>query len=103
MSQNEYLRGQADVAHLDPLAVVALRSFLDLCSDRPSETQKATFSRAGALHLSLLSSILCTGGKLAIFFGAHRRERDGRGEVHSQSSKVRRILVRSVVCLSCVA
>ena len=55
MSQNEYLRGQADVAHLDPLAVVALRSFLDLCSDRPSETQKATFSRAGALHLSLLS------------------------------------------------
>ena len=28
---------------------------LDLCSDRPSETQKATFSRAGALHLSLLS------------------------------------------------
>ena len=30
---------------------------LDLCSDRPSETQKATFSRAGALHLSLLSSV----------------------------------------------
>ena len=28
---------------------------LDLCSDRPSETQKAIFSRAGALHLSLLS------------------------------------------------
>ena len=27
VSQNEYLRGQADVAHLDPLAVVALRSF----------------------------------------------------------------------------
>ena len=35
-----------------------------VCAPRPSETQKATFSRAGALHLSLLSSILCTGAKL---------------------------------------
>ena len=83
MSQNEYLRGQADVAHLDPLAVVALRSFLDLCSDRPSETQKATFSRAGALHLSLLSSILCTGAKLRFSF-----VRTGGGRSRSESYKL---------------
>ena len=35
VSLNEYLRGQADVAHLDPLAVVALRTFGFVLRDLP--------------------------------------------------------------------
>ena len=57
---------------------------LDLCSDRPSETQKATFSRAGALHLSLLSSILCTGAKLRFSL-----VRTGGGRSRSESGKLK--------------
>ena len=76
---------------------------LDLCSDRPSETQKAIFSRAGALHLSLLSSILCTGAKLAIFFGADRRERDWDGVVKHRTLFVKKFQVKAVVSLSAAA
>ena len=35
VSLDEYLRGQADVAHLDPLAVVALRTFGFVLRDLP--------------------------------------------------------------------
>ena len=55
---------QADVAHLDhwllwrcdPVQFVLSTTFRNLAGNH---------LRAGALHLSLLSSILCTGGKLA--------------------------------------
>ena len=37
---------------------------LDLCSDRPSETQKATFLRAGASSFPLILMFMSTGQKL---------------------------------------
>ena len=49
----------------------------------------------------------CPFGQMAkfclILFCSHRRERDGRGDFHSESCDFRRILVRPVVSLSCVA
>ena len=59
-------------------------AILWVCAPRPSETQKATFSRAGALHLSLLSSILCTGAKLRFSL-----VRTGGGRSRSESGKLK--------------
>ena len=72
---------------------------LDLCSETFRNPEGNLFAcRCVASFPLILYSV--HRSKAAIFFGAHRRERDGRGEVHSRYSKVRRILVRSAVCLS---
>ena len=73
MSQNEYLRGQADVAHLDPLAVVALRSCAICVVDDLSKPCRQPFAcRCVASFPLILYSV--HRRKAAIFFRADRRE-----------------------------
>ena len=72
MSQNEYLRGQADVAHLDPLAVVALRSFGFVLSTTFRTPSRQPFAcRCVASFPLILYSV--HRSKAAIFVGADRR------------------------------
>ena len=56
---------------------------LDLCSDRPSETQKATFLRAGASSFPLILMFMSTGQKLGFSL-----VRTGGGRSRSESSKL---------------
>ena len=57
---------------------------LDLCSDRPSETQKATFLRAGASSFPLILMFMSTGQKLGFSL-----VRTGGGRSRSESRKLK--------------
>ena len=74
VSLDEYLRGQADVAHLDPLAVVALRSCSICVVDDLLKPCRQPFAcRCVASFPLILYSV--HRRKAAIFFGADRRAR----------------------------
>ena len=57
---------------------------LDLCSDRPSETQKATFLRAGASSFPLILMFMSTGQKIGFSL-----VRTGGGRSRSESGKLK--------------
>ena len=72
VSLNEYLRGQADVAHLDPLAVVALRTFGFVLRDLPKPRRQPFCVQVR--HLSLSSSCSCRQDKSLDFLWCGQEE-----------------------------